>query len=143
MVCRECATSTLHLHCNTHLIDLAANARGNRAAQQIDAAIERLGDLPRRILADHREKGLDKRIIARCERIERGEPLIDEDPVDRSPAAARRARRLSEDQRIAARVQRMLNIGSVSRAARALEEAPLANTRDPAVRPSSAARQAP
>ena len=116
------------------VLDQAANARGNRAQEHIDGAIERLADLPRRVLADRREKGSGPRIVARCARIERGQPLIDETDGQASPAQAARARRLSDDQRLAARVQSMLSKGSITRAARALDEAPLADPRDPEVR---------
>ena len=125
------------------VVDACAFAQGQGAAAEIDAAIEELNDLPRRVLADHgSSRGRARRILARLTRIERGEPLDDEQDAaaaaageGAAPAARRGGQRgvLSEEQQTAARIKTHLQRGSISRAARALKNVPVADASDPAV----------
>ena len=121
-----------------NIIDAAASASGPQAAELLDRKINALADLPRRTLADGgASKGRDRRVLARIERVSAGLPLEDEgDAADTGAGAASaptHGTRLSEDQRLAARIQRHLNDYSISRGARALASAPLADARSPAV----------
>ena len=132
------------------LIDACAHAQGDGAAAEIERAIEELNDLPRRVLADHcSSSGRVRRILGRVARIEQGLPLLDEigdNAADAAaPAAPRRRVTLGEEQRLAARITQHLQRGSISRAARALKDIPIADASDPAVLAKLAAKhpQAP
>ena len=124
-------------------LDAAANAHGPNAGELVVGALEALGSLPARVLADGgASSGRARRTLARLERLDRHEPLDGEADFPSQhrppPSASARARRrqLTADQRLAARIEGHLGRGSVSRGARALRGAPLADAGDPLVRRS-------
>lgn len=114
------------------LADAAANAHGPQSGEELLDKLEDLHSLPARGLADPRSKGRPARTLRRLDLISRGEPLDQPEGVGRR--ATVRQRRLTEDQLRAARAEQQLSRGSVTRAARAMDGAPLANARDAAVR---------
>ena len=124
--------------CLEDVIDAAAHARGPQAAQQIDDALEALASLPELALADRGGSGgRARRILARLRRIADGDPLDDSDDDSEATGGRRvaaRRRRLSEDAELARRIQRSLDVANITKAARALSSAPLADPTDPAVR---------
>ena len=129
------------------VVDTCAHAQGDGAAAEIEAAIETLNGLVRRVLADHgASRGRAKRILARVARIEADLPLDDDEGSDSSggAAAARPAPRarsnVSEDQKLATRIAQQLKRGSISRAARALKNVPVADASDPEVLAKLAAK---
>ena len=127
------------------VLDAAAFAQGIGAAAVLVASFLELGDTPRRVLADDKGgRNRAKRVIARVARLERGEALDDEDQEEAAgPAAAggpHRRRHLSKDQLLANRVQSHVQRGSISRAARALKEVPMADASDPEVLAKLAAK---
>jgi hypothetical protein len=121
------------------VVDAVERADDPQASAEVRAALDALADLPRRALADSRgSHGRNRRALARMARIEAGQALEDEDDdeaTDEREAAVPRLRRrtLSAEQLMALRVERMLGLGSVTRSARVLASAPLADTRSPAV----------
>lgn len=121
------------------VVDAVTRADDPQASAEVCAALDALADLPRRALADNRgSHGRNRRALARMVRIEAGQALEDEDDddaTDEREAAVPRLRRrtLSAEQLMALRVERMLGLGSVTRSARVLASAPLADTRSPAV----------
>jgi hypothetical protein len=117
------------------LLDVAAYASGPQAADQVDAAMDALEDIPRRVLAtDGRSsKARARHITARVARLAEGIPLEDEEGGNGGVEAARSHRRtLSAAQLLARRIQKCLAQGSITRAARALAEQPLADPTLPA-----------
>lgn len=115
----------------TDFVAAAADARGSGALNSVLAPVAELSSLPRRVLSDPRPKGRERRTRQRMHLYEAGE-LPDEDTGDR-PASSGRRRKVAEQEKLAGRVQRHLLNGSVSKAARALEAAPLADASLPEV----------
>ena len=115
--------------------DAAACAIGPQAAQEVHAALAAVCSLPQQVLADsNSSKGRPRRILARLSRLADGLPLDNEDEDEgdgdgapRTRTARGHRRPVSEDQRTATRIQRFLELSSVTRAARALD------ARDPQV----------
>ena len=141
------------------LIDAAAFARGDQASDAVDEALDGLIDCARRVLADHGSSGgRARRINGRATRVAHGERLTDDDDEDSAAAdthggahAASSARRehyarrrpglsMPEEYYTAARVRRYLQLGNVSRGARAIDGLPMADCSDPAVRAKLAAK---
>lgn len=122
--------------CIMDVVDAAGHARGVRAPAQVDAALDALERLPRRVLADRSHRAPARRVLARLARIEQGEALDDDDSGDDEGAAAPAGRRrLSDEQLQAARIESLVagGPGGVSRAAKRLSSAPLADPRSPEV----------
>ena len=123
------------------IMDAAASAIGPDAAQEVHAALAGVCSLPQQVLADNNSsKGRPRRILARLSRLAEGLPLNDENDDEDDIGGAPRAhttrgqrRPVSEDQRTATRIQRFLELSSVTRAARALASQPMADARDPRV----------
>ena len=98
-------------------------------------ALEALALLPEQVLADGgASRSRARRILARLRRIDEGlRPENEDETGDPTPRGPRRRRRMQEQERLAARIQRHLSTGSISRGARALDSEPLADPSDPAV----------
>jgi hypothetical protein len=110
------------------IVDAAAYAAGPRAAEQLNTALDTLADLPLKVLADRgASSGRGRRTLARLTRWEEG--YTSEDDTENNPPSVLRRRPLSEDQKLAARIQRCLEAYSVTRGARALAADPLADAR--------------
>lgn len=125
-------------HALLDVVSAAEHAEDPGSSAEVQAALNHLADLPRRVLADRQAShGRVRRIQARLARVDAGLQLEDEedDSVDgiHFAAAATRRRTLSQEQLLALRVERMIGLGSVTRSARALVSEPLADTRSPAV----------
>ena len=124
--------------CLEDVIDAALHAHGNGGAAQLREALEALAEIPDRVLSDKgASRDRARRALARLRRIEAGEPLDDEIGVDVGGSQGRhggnRRRRVSDEAKAAARIERHVSAGSVRRAAAALSSDPLADTSDPAV----------
>ena len=113
------------------IIDAAEHSAGPNAAEHLHACLEALATLPRRVLADSgASKGRARRILARLTRVQSGLALDDEvedESFPRNSNRLQRNRRVSADQKLAARIQRFLQGYSVTKGARALASEPLAN----------------
>ena len=115
------------------IVDAAAFATGPRAAEQLHATLDALADLPLRVLADKgASSGRGRRTVARLARWEEG-LTADDDEEDDHPSNVPRRKSLSEDQKLAARIQSCLSAYSITRGARALAAEPLADTRSATV----------
>ena len=114
--------------------DAVAHATGGGAMARLHEALAALARLPERVLADGgASRSRARRILARLRRIAEGQHPDDEADGDADTPSVRRRRRVPEQQRLAARIQRHLSAGSISRGARALAAEPLADTTDPGV----------
>ena len=114
----------------------AFNRPGAAAAQQLDEALQLLEDLPWRFLADPGpSRGRAVRVLRRLQQAEADEALNDDgyhnSPSDAEPDKAAmgapcRAWRHqpTKAQRLACRIQRNLDMGNITRAARALSSEP-------------------
>ena len=124
--------------CLEDVVDAASNAAGNGGAAALRDALEALADLPDRVLSDKgasRDRG--RRILARLRRIAEGQLLDDEVAEEEGSSQGRRAgnrrRDVSDQAKLAARIERHVSAGSIKRAAAALSSEPLADTSDPTV----------
>ena len=113
--------------------DAVAHASGGGAQARLSEALDAVARLPERVLADRgAQRSRARRVLARLRRIAEGQHVEEEVEGSATPVGARR-RRMPEQERLAARIQRHLSAGSIRRGARALEAEPLADTTDPGV----------
>ena len=124
--------------CLEDVVDAASHAPGNGGGNQLRSALEALAELPDRVLSDKcasRDRG--RRILARLRRIDEGRRLDDEDGDEVGGSQGRhrsnRRRRVSDEAKTAARIERHVTAGSIRRGAAALSSEPLADTSDPEV----------
>jgi hypothetical protein len=112
--------------------DALAHATGGGAQARLTDALDALARLPERVLADKgASRSRARRVLARLRRIAEGQRTEEE---DEEPAMSGvRRRRMPEQERLAARIQRHLAAGSIRRGARALDAEPLADVTDPEV----------
>ena len=124
--------------CLEDVVDAASNAAGNGGAARLRSALDALADLPGRVLSDKgasRSRG--RRILARLRRVADGHRLDDEGGDEEEGGsqgqAGSRRRRVSDQAKLAARIERHMSAGSIKRGAAALSSEPLADASDPAV----------
>ena len=130
------------IRCLEDVVDNANNSIGVTAAARLQRSLEALAALPVRVLADNgASQTRPRRMLGRLRRIAEGRMLDDEeeeedddveDGLRPAPAGSRR-RRLPEQAKLVARIERHASQGSIKRAAAALSAEPLADTSDPAV----------
>ena len=115
-------------------MDAPTNARGTVAIARLDGAMEALGALSARALADNgASRTRPRRTLGRCKRLAEGGLLDDEEEEQGTAAPGSRRRRVPDEVLLAARVECLASKGSIRRAASALDNAPLADTSDPVV----------
>jgi hypothetical protein len=114
----------------THIRAITSAVR-REEPNAVREATDRLLALPRRVL-DARGRGAARRTVACLNRVHRGEPLDDEqmqgEHPDERPGEGFRNGPLHHQQR--RRIHRQLRLGNISRAARVLQESPLATVTD-------------
>lgn len=122
--------------CLVNIVDVSTHGTGGGVLARQRRALEELADLPRRVLADNgASRSRARRVLARLRRIADGIRLDDETEPGASqhgPKSRRTQRRRSEQQRLADRIARYLSRGSVTRAAGALKDEPMADPSQPA-----------
>ena len=117
------------------IVSAAAMATGSTAANQVLDPIRALLLCPSQVLAEPRggknTKKRNKRMLAVMGAYERGE--LEDDPEEPTPSVTHKRKQLAEEVRLAQRVQQAAEAGSISIAARRLEDAKLADASDPQV----------
>ena len=120
------------------LLSAASQAIGASALEQVLTPINTLMRLPHLLLAEPRggagprkRAKRNKRTLAMFDKFEAGE--LEDDPEEHLPSELHGKKQMLEEARLAGRIQQAAGAGSISVAARRLEDAKPADTTDPAV----------